>query len=119
MHGRCGCCPSSVKVMPQHREEECVHLFHMNTHIERGGETQRLIGIGKKTSELEDRPLEAEGAVNMEVKLRLLKNPVPKGLGCQDHCCRLVSVATINTTIESNLGGRGLFGLCIPITGSH
>lgn len=27
---------------------------------------------------LEDRPLDAEGAVNMEVKLRLLKYPVPK-----------------------------------------
>lgn len=63
---------------------------------------------------LEDRPLEAEGAVNMEVKLRLLKYPVPKGLGCQDHCCGLVSVAMINTTTESNLGGRGLLAYASP-----
>lgn len=75
--------------------------------------------LGRKQVLLEDRPLEAEGAVNMEVKLRLLKYPVPKGLGSQDHCCGLVSVAMINTMTESNLGGRGLFGLRIPITGSH
>lgn len=74
--------------------------------------------LGRKQVLLEDRPLDAEGAVNMEVKLRLLKYPVPKGLGSQDHCCGLV-VAKINTTTESNLGGRGLFGLRTPITGSH
>lgn len=50
MRGRCGWCPSSAKVISQHREEECVHLFHMNIHVERGGETQRLNGIGKKAS---------------------------------------------------------------------
>lgn len=99
---------------PQHKGEEWVHLFHRNTHIERGGETQRLIGIGKKASATGSR-----GAVNMEVKLQLLRYPVPKGLGCQDDWCTLVSVAMINTTTKSNLGRRGLFVLCIPITGYH
>ena len=33
------------------------------------------------------------------------------------ECLCLVSIAVINTLTKSNFGGKGLFGLCVPIKG--
>lgn len=52
-------------------------------------------------------------------KIKILKHPVPKGIGCQDHFSCWISVAMINTVNQSNWGGKALFGLHTPTTGCH